>query len=134
MNAGRGLPEKLELQLDAVPASVRAARIAVADYARRVGAPASEVELAVAEATANSVLHGFRERTPGTVGVFAEVDSNGLVVTVADDGDGIRPNPNSHGLGLGLSLIGQMAASFNVSRPPSGGTEIKMTFPVGAPA
>ena len=118
------------MRLDAVPASVRAARIAVADYARRVGAPASEVELAVAEATANSVVHGFRDRSSGQVGVFAELAGDGLVVTVADDGDGIRPNPNRNGLGLGLALIGQMAASFNVSRPPSGGTEVTMTFPV----
>jgi anti-sigma regulatory factor (Ser/Thr protein kinase) len=130
MTTGRGEPDRLELRLDAVPASVRQARTAVADFARQVGAPANEVELAVAEATANSVLHGFRGRKPGTVGISAERDAETLTIVVADNGDGIRPNPTGNGLGLGLALIGQMAASFNVARPPAGGTEITMVFPI----
>jgi anti-sigma regulatory factor (Ser/Thr protein kinase) len=127
-------PAPLKLRLEAVPRSVPAARSALADYARTVGAPPDDVELAVAEATSNSILHGYTERDPGHIDLSAEVDSGELLVTVADDGDGMRPHPQGGGLGLGLALIGQMTTSVTIRTPPVGGTELRMTFPLGAAA
>ena len=123
-------PAPLELRLDAVPGSVPAARTALADYARAAGAPPDDVELAVAEATSNSILHGYTTRAPGKIDLRAEVGDDELLVTVADDGEGMRPNPQGGGLGLGLALIGQMTSSVTISRPAAGGTEIRMTFPI----
>jgi stage II sporulation protein AB (anti-sigma F factor) len=124
----------LELELEAVPASVPRARTALADYAREVGAPADDVELAVAEATSNSILHGYSSREPGKISLRAEHDTAALTVTVVDDGDGMRPHPQGGGLGLGLALIGQMSTSVTITRPPAGGTELTMTFPIAAAA
>jgi stage II sporulation protein AB (anti-sigma F factor) len=124
----------LELELDAVPASVPRARTALADYARQVGAPPDDVELAVAEATSNSILHGYGAREPGTISLRAEHDTAAMTVTVADDGDGMRPHPQGGGLGLGLALIGQMTTSVIIRRPPAGGTELTMTFPIAEAA
>ncbi len=121
----------LELELDAVPASVPRARTALAGYARQVGAPPADVELAVAEATSNSILHGYADRDPGRISLRAEHDSAAMTVVVADDGAGMRPHPQGGGLGLGLALIGQMATTVTITRPPTGGTELTMTFPIG---
>ena len=123
-------PAPLELRLDAVPGSVPTARTTLADYARSAGAPADDVELAVAEATSNSILHGYTTREPGKIELRAEVAADELLVTVADDGEGMRPHPQGGGLGLGLALIGQMTTSVTITRPTGGGTQIKMTFPI----
>lgn len=127
-------PAPLELRLDAVPGSVPRARSALADYARSVGAPAADVELAVTEATSNSILHGFTSREPGKIELRAELGDDELLVIVADDGDGMRPNPKGGGLGLGLALIGRMTSSVSISRAARGGTEMRMTFPITEPA
>ena len=126
-------PNTLELRLDAVPASVTEARKRAAEYARDVGAEGEGVELAVAEAVANAVVHGFTDRPRGTVIVVASLDSGGsLVVSVTDDGSGMRPNPERGGLGLGLALIGQLTSALSVTQAEGGGTRLKMTFPVAA--
>jgi anti-sigma regulatory factor (Ser/Thr protein kinase) len=123
-------PQPLELQLDAVPASVTEARKRAADYARDVGAEREGVELAVAEAVANAVVHGFTDRPRGTVTLSAELEDLSLVITVADDGSGMRPNPERGGLGLGLALIGQLTSKFSVTHAVGGGTSLRMVFPV----
>lgn len=125
-------PAPLELRLDAVPGSVPRARAALAEYARTVGAPPADVELAVAEATSNSILHAYTERDPGKIELRAETGDGELTVTVADDGSGIKPHPQGPGLGLGLALIGRMTTSLTIRRPPRGGTEMRMTFPLSA--
>jgi len=127
-------PAPLTLRLDAVPGSVPAARTALADYARVVGALPDDVELAVAEAASNSILHGYTSGKPGEIELCAEIGGGELVITVADDGEGMRPHPQGGGLGLGLALIGQMTTSVTIRRPASGGTEVKMCFPIGEAA
>jgi anti-sigma regulatory factor (Ser/Thr protein kinase) len=121
-------PAPLELTLEAVPRSVPKARTAAAEFARQVGADADDVELAVAEATSNAIVHGFTAGPPGQVDVRGELQADELTVIVADNGQGIRPHPDGGGLGLGLALIGQLASSFTVSRRRGGGTEMRMTF------
>ena len=123
-------PKPLELHLDAVPASVTEARRRAAEYAEGVGAEAEGVELAVAEAVANAVVHGFTDRPSGTVVVAADTVEGALVVLVTDDGAGMRPNPQRGGLGLGLALIGQLTSTFAVTQAESGGTRLRMTFPI----
>lgn len=123
-------PEPLELQLEAAPASVTEARRVVAGYARDAGAEPADVELAVAEAVANSVIHAYPGQSTGTISVRADVGPDALVVYVADDGTGMRPNPEGGGLGLGLALIGSLTAAFSVSEPAAGGTSLRMSFPL----
>lgn len=129
-------PAPLELRLAAVPPSVTEARAAAAGYAADAGADSADVELAVAEAVANAVLHAFPGEETGTVTVKVALTREALVVQVADDGSGMRPNPEGGGLGLGLALIGRLTESFSVKDVPTGGTSLRMTFPIvpgGAP-
>jgi anti-sigma regulatory factor (Ser/Thr protein kinase) len=119
--------EELELELPSEATSVATARAAVAELASAVGAPVADVKLAVSEAVGNAVLHAFRDRRPGTVRLSARADRARLLVTVTDDGTGMRPNLQSPGLGLGLSLITKLAEDVRFDSA-AGGTTVTMSF------
>ena len=118
---------ELELELPSEPTSVRVARHAVAAVARSSGAPEADVKLAVSEAVSNAVTHAFRDRDPGKIMVSARVDRGKLLVTIADDGSGMRPNLDSKGLGLGISLITKLAGDVRFDSSERGLT-VSMSF------
>jgi len=120
---------ELELRLPSEAASVAVARRAFGDLAREVGAPESDVKLAVSEAVTNSVLHAYRDRDPGTITLEARMDRSRLIIAVADDGSGMRPNLDSTGLGLGISLITKLATDVRFDSTDRG-TTVSMSFPV----
>ena len=123
--------DELELVLSPDPSSVVEARTAVAELARRSGAPEEDVRLAVSEAVGNAVVHAFRHCDTGTIIVSARPERGRLLVTVSDDGIGMTPNPDSPGLGFGIALIGKLAddVHFNSS---GDGTVISMSFNAAA--
>ena len=116
----------------AVPQNVADVRRTVVEQVRRFGAtPAAlaAVELAVSEAMTNAVQHAYVEAgEPGPVTVTVEHEEACVLVSVQDEGGGMRPRPDSPGLGLGLPLISQMTQSFEVHQPPGGGTLLCMRF------
>jgi len=126
--------DRFEREWPAVPQSVSEARRAIGERARALGAtPAalSAIQLAFSEAITNAIQHAYTESAAtGRVLVTAEpVSTSSLCVTVADEGQGMRPRPDSPGLGLGLPLISQMTQSFDVHLGPGGrGTELRMRF------
>jgi serine/threonine-protein kinase RsbW len=111
---------------------IRDARASVGELAARAGAPreiVDDVRLAVSEAVANVVMHGYRTRAAGPVTVMAEAEDRRLRVEVADEGCGPSPRADSPGAGLGLQLIAEVAESMSVSRGRDGhGTVLRMTF------
>ena len=129
MPSSRTESYELDIQLPSEPDSISAARHALGDLARGVGAPANDVRLAVSEAVTNSVLHAYRGTSPGTITITARVDRGRLIVAVADDGSGMRPNLASTGLGLGISLITKLAADVRFDSSDHG-TTVSMSFPV----
>lgn len=134
MSAQSQVPAEVELDLPPNASSVSRARTALADLARRVGAPEEDVKLAVSEAVGNAVIHAFRGGEAGTISLRAHSKGKRLQVTVADDGSGMRPNLDSPGLGLGLSLITRLALDVHFDSSDRG-TTISMSFPAGgAPA
>jgi anti-sigma regulatory factor (Ser/Thr protein kinase) len=124
---------ELELQLPSEAGSVAVARKALGDLARDVGASEGDVKLAVSEAVTNAVLHAYRDRDPGTISLHARLGRNRLIVAIADDGSGMRPNLESTGLGLGISLITKLASDVRFDSTDSG-TTVSMSFPVAARA
>lgn len=118
--------DQLELELQAEPRSVPAARHAVSRLARVAGANPDDVALAVSEAVSNAVIHGYRG-SAGTIVVRAHLAEDHFVVEVNDHGVGMRPHPERSGLGMGLSLIMRLArdAVFDSSEA---GTTITMRF------
>jgi PAS domain S-box-containing protein len=112
---------------ESVPALRRAVHGFVASRGAD-GAVLTDLSLALSEAATNAVMHGFFDREPGSVRVCVSVGVDELVVVVTDDGRGMQPRPDSPGLGMGLPLIGQLTEHFDISMPPGGGTELRMTF------
>lgn len=118
---------EVNLDLPSDATSIKRARDAVAELAGRVGVPVADVKLAVSEAVSNAVVHAFRGRDPGTISVRARIERERLVVVVADDGTGMRPNVDSPGLGFGISLITKMAGDVRFDSSPKGLT-VSMSF------
>jgi serine/threonine-protein kinase RsbW/stage II sporulation protein AB (anti-sigma F factor) len=120
----------LTLRVAALPASAARVRATVSRYAAHHSDTATDdVALAVSEAVSNAIVHAYVGRTPGCihVGAFA-TSGNGLVVSVTDNGLGMRPRPDSPGAGLGLTIIAGVADALRIDRPRSGGTRVSMRF------
>lgn len=79
------------------------------------------------------MLHAFRGTAPGTIEVRARLARGRLLITVADDGIGMRPNPDSQGLRLGIPLITTLCDDVRFTSADTG-TFISMSFVApGAP-
>jgi len=118
----------------AVPASVTAARQAIAECAAAAGATEEQLEairLASSEALTNAVQYAYRARV-GHVHVTARLAGGELWVLIADNGCGIHAGQDSDGLGLGLALISQSTDGFSVMERSTGGTEIRLRFRLDA--
>jgi anti-sigma regulatory factor (Ser/Thr protein kinase) len=85
------------------------------------------VKLAVSEAVTNAVVHAYVDADrAGPVSVTTSVSEAEVLVTVADEGCGMRPRVNSPGAGLGLPLIMQVATTVQVTQ--TNGTQVAMSF------
>jgi serine/threonine-protein kinase RsbW len=126
----------LALRVAALPHSVAAVRATVSKYAaRHTKAAVDDVALAVSEALNNAVIHAYVGRKPGTVHVVAfRTTGNSLVVSVSDNGRGMRPRPDSPGAGLGLTIMAATADALRIEQPRSGGTRVSMRFDAEAPS
>jgi serine/threonine-protein kinase RsbW len=121
----------------AVATSVKAARSALVQFARKVGAAdavVEAVELAASEAVTNIVQHAYRGgQGRGEIDVSAAVAAGELWVLVSDSGSGLQPRHDSPGLGLGLGLIAQVSDCVDILHRSGGGLELRMRFAL-APA
>lgn len=129
---GAGNSRNLHLQLSAEPRSVGVARNAVNEFAEAHGADPWAVSLAVSEAVTNCVLHANIDESSGSIDVAAHRNDSRLIVTVSDDGRGIRPNPDSPGLGFGLALVASVTDEMGIAESPEGGTTVRMSFELRA--
>lgn len=122
----------LQLSLPARPENVIVVRQAVAGLGEALGLSDQRVDdlkTVVSEACNNVVIHAY-EGEPGPLHVSAEPGPDELVVTVADQGDGFRPDASSDeaSLSLGLPLIASLSDGFEVSGRPGEGTTTKISF------
>lgn len=114
----------------AEPASVSAARQAIAECAAAAGATDEQLDsirLASSEALTNAVRYAYRARV-GHVHVTARVAGGELWVLITDNGCGFHTGQESDGLGLGLALISQSTDGFSVMERSTGGTELRLRF------
>lgn len=82
--------------------------------------------LAVSEAAANSIEHGFRPGSPGTVRVQANLTTNGdALLVVADDGGWRPPITKAGTRGRGLAMVAEAVDDFTIDAEP-GGTVVRM--------
>jgi anti-sigma regulatory factor (Ser/Thr protein kinase) len=120
----------LDSSYPAVPDGLREIRDAVELLARDCGLRGREaggMVLAVSEAAANAIVHGYRG-DEGVIRVRARREDGELMVVVADDGRGFVPRTDSPGLGLGLPIIANVALRMEVVSEGTG-TEVHIVFP-----
>jgi anti-sigma regulatory factor (Ser/Thr protein kinase) len=121
-------PPPLELRARSREGSVTEARTRMAEYAEAGGANRGDVELAVAEAVSNAVVHGSDGRDDGTIIVRARIDGlDWLVIEVVDFGSGITTGRSARA-GFGLPIIGALAYNVEI-RTGREGTRLVMRFP-----
>jgi anti-sigma regulatory factor (Ser/Thr protein kinase) len=121
-------PAPLELRTHSDPLSVTETRRRVAEYAEGGGANRRDVELAVAEAVTNAVVHAFEGRDNGVITVRAEMEGpNQLLVKVDDNGSGITTPARSPQPGYGLPIIGAVTDSFEI-HTGAWGTRLELRF------
>jgi anti-sigma regulatory factor (Ser/Thr protein kinase) len=116
----------VSLVLPAEPASVRAARQVLRDFAEEAGADAEAVAIAVSEAVTNAVQHAYPD---GEGEIWVRAGTNDVLrINVSDHGQGFVPRPRSSDRPhLGLPLIGQTADEYDVRAGPEG-VDIEMRF------
>ncbi|MBA3401855.1 MAG: ATP-binding protein [Actinobacteria bacterium] len=134
---------RLEFSLPAVPASVRKARVSVAETVTELGAServVDDVRLCVSEAVSNVVRHAYGNGW-GDVDVVVEREEGALNVVVRDFGQGIGPKSSRRKTngGYGLKIIEKVAERLHITSARADGTEVRMVFllaggtPGGAP-
>lgn len=130
------LVDRTPIRAPATPESIGRLRRVAAQAAQAAGATPDTVDhvrLAVSEAVTNAVLHAFPTGAEGEVGLDLEVREGDLVVSVQDDGWGLRPRDDSPGMGLGLPLIARLAHHSDVETAPGAGTTLRMRFRLDTP-
>lgn len=123
----------IQLSYPAVRDTAANARHAVSDLGLEHGATAEQLErvrVGVTEAVTNAIVHAYPD-TDGLVHVTASAFDGQLWVIVADDGRGFQTASVTPGLGWGMPLIAHAADDFVVAERSSGGTEVRMRFPLG---
>lgn len=127
------LHEELSESYLAVAESIPRARLAVTQFASRsgvAGEPLEDIRLAVTEAATNVVRHAYPDLTTGALHLTAAVADEELWVLVADDGCGYETPAQLPGLGWGLTLIARLSDEYVVTQRATGGTEVRMRFPI----
>jgi serine/threonine-protein kinase RsbW len=127
-------PTGLQIKLPAKAENVAVVRHALAGLAEQIGMDemgVADLKTVVTEACMNVVVHAYPDGT-GPLMVEADPDSEGLTVTVSDEGAGINPKADSerNSLKLGLSLIAALSSSFSISGGLDRGTEVMMRVPL----
>jgi len=123
-------------ELEATARSVAEVRRRLVAFGAEVGADREllgRVALAVSEASANVVMHAYRDRRESRpLRVAADFEDGDLEVVIADEGAGLRPG-RSPGLGVGLGIIADTCDRFVIRAGPDGlGVELWMRFRVDA--
>jgi anti-sigma regulatory factor (Ser/Thr protein kinase) len=118
----------MDLELECDPRNVAVARHAAADLARRVGAPADDVKIAVSEAVGNAVLHAYRDGLIGKIRVRGWQARDRLLIMVEDQGVGMTPHPDNPGLRMGIPIITKLCDDVRFASSDRG-TVISMSFP-----
>ncbi len=84
------------------------------------------------EATTNAIRHGKAR----CVNIGLDVSEGEIVLTITDDGAGLRENPGSSHDGMGLHIMAYRAsmigATFNIERLPTQGTRVTCLLPLAA--
>lgn len=127
---------KVEFSLPATADNVPLVRHALTGLAEALGmepAGIADLKTVVTEACMNVVVHAYSgQDEPGALEAAAWADGDEVVVSVHDNGHGVRPlaDVEQRSLRLGLPLIAALTTSFEIRGAPGGGTTVTMRVPL----
>jgi anti-sigma regulatory factor (Ser/Thr protein kinase) len=116
--------------MPATPDSVGLARRIVTSFASDLEVDLEGIALAVSEAVANAIAHGYPEGDAGLVELSAGVSPFVLTITVRDHGCGLANGSSPSGAGFGLTIIRRVAQHVELTETVDG-VSLTMAFPRG---
>jgi serine/threonine-protein kinase RsbW len=131
---------RAEIAVEARVENLAAVRAFVEEACRRAGADAatcSELKLAVDEACANIIEHGYAGRPPGSIALACESVGDGVRVTIVDSGRAFAPSElppadvtsdweTRRVGGLGWHLIRNSVDAIDYRPDPAGGNRLTL--------
>jgi serine/threonine-protein kinase RsbW len=98
----------------------------------------SDLKLALTEACTNSVRHAYEEGRTGVVEIVYQLEPDRLVVEIADDGAGFKPeevelggNGDLSEGGLGIAIIRAVADEVEIGERETGGSRLRFVKLLG---
>lgn len=129
---------QLKMEFQSLPANVAFARVAVAAFASQLDFTLNdleEIKVAVSEAVANAIIHGYENSPTGIVRVSVTLMDKGLEIRVEDNGKGISDikkalqpafSTDPERMGLGFVFMQSFTDRLQVDSSPSKGTRVTM--------
>lgn len=129
---------QLKMEFLSLPANVAFARVAVAAFAAQLDFTLNdleEIKVAVSEAVANAIIHGYGQSPHGIVRVSVTIVGNSLEIKVEDNGKGIddvrkalQPafSTDAERMGLGFVFMQSFMDRLRVDSSRGKGTRVTM--------
>jgi len=133
-----------KLEFKSLPANVAFARVTVATFASQLEFTLNdleEIKVAVSEAVANAIIHGYDNKPEGTVGLTMTIKDATLEIKVEDRGKGIADTKKAmqssystdpERMGLGFVFMQSFMDTLHVESSPGQGTVVIMTKTIGS--
>ena len=127
-----------KLEFQSLPANVAFARVTVAAFAAQLDFTLNdleEIKVAVSEAVANAIVHGYENRTDCTVFISMSIGDLALELKIWDHGVGIPDvkkamqltySTDPERMGLGFVFMQSFMDSLHVDSTPGKGTRVTM--------
>lgn len=139
---------QLKMEFPSLPENVSFARVAVASFASQLDFTIhdlEEIKVAVSEAVANAIVHGYGNTPGGLIRISVKLSGEALEVQVEDQGKGIEDvkkaleptySSDPERMGLGFVFMQAFMDYLHVESAPGKGTRITMVknVPRGAAA
>jgi len=133
-----------KLEFKSLPANVAFARVTVATFASQLDFALNdleEIKVAVSEAVANAIIHGYNNQPEGIIGLTMTIKDTTLELRVEDSGKGIADikkamqpsySTDPERMGLGFVFMQSFMDSLHVESFPGKGTVVVMTKAIGS--
>lgn len=127
-----------KLEFQSLPANVAFARVTVAAFASQLDFTLNdleEIKVAVSEAVANAIVHGYESKTSGIVYINMAILDKTMEIKVWDYGRGIPDvkkamqmtySTDPERMGLGFVFMQSFMDSLHVDSTPGKGTTVTM--------